>query len=342
MGLNVVQITDFPGVSQSCKEAFKFAEIEYHERFCEKEEEVIAKANNADVIIMVPSIPSIPRKIIEALPLCRYILGLVSGYDGLDLEAATEQGILVTNMADLFWEEVSDHTMALILACSRKIVELNQAVKRGEWIRNRKDSRIARVIDPKIDRLHGKTLGLIGFGGIGRTVALKARAFGMKIIANDPYVASGLFTMFNVEAVGLDRLLEESDFVSIHAFLSEENRNLLGLGQFKKMKPTAYIINAARGPIINQEALYTALTEELIAGAALDAIDPEPCAPENNPLLALENVIVTAHRAGRGKKAFSNVAKIVPKQVFKVARGEWPNNIINPAVKDKYLNKWMK
>ena len=342
MALNVVQITDFPGVSKSCKEAFKFSDIKFQERICTKEEEVIAKANDAEVLIVVPSIPSIPRKIIEALPLCRYILGLVSGYDGIDLEAATEQGILVTNMADLFWEEVSDHTMALILACSRKIVELNQAAKRGEWIRNRKASRIARVIDPKIDRLQGKTLGLIGFGGIGRTVALKARAFGMKIIANDPYVASGLFTMFNVEAVDLNRLLEESDFVSIHAFLSEENRNLLGLGQFKKMKPTAYIINAARGPIINQEALYTALTEELIAGAALDAIDPEPCTPENNPLLGLENVIVTAHRAGRGKTAFSNVAKMVPKQVFKVAGGEWPDNIVNPAVKDKYLKKWMK
>jgi len=342
MGLKVVQISDFPDVAGVCKQAFKLPEIEYRESFCTTEDEVIAKASDAEVLIVVPSMPDVFRKTIEALPRCRYILGLISGYNALDVKAATEHGILVTNMVDLFWEDVSDHTMALILTCSRKIVELNEACKHGEWDLDRMHSRMGREIDPKIDRLQGKTLGLIGFGGIARTVALKARGFGMRIITYDPYITPGIFTMFKVERVELNTLLEESDFVSVHTFLSEGTRGLLGLEQLKKMKPTAYIINTARGPIINNDALYTVLTQGLIAGAALDATEPEPVTPDNSPLVGLNNVIVTGHRAGQGKTASSNVANLVPEQVFRVAGGEWPHSIVNPEVKEKYTQKWMK
>lgn len=342
MSFKVVQVADFPGVSDYCKQVFKSPEIEYQMRFCASESEVIAAARDADVLIVIPTHRPIPRTIIRALPRCRYILGLISGYSGIDLGAATEQSMLITNMPELFWEEVSDHTMALILTCSRKVVELNQLVKRGEWIADKMGSKIGREIWPKLNRLQGQTLGLLGFGGIARSVALKARGFGTRIITYDPYVAPSVFKEFGVESVELNRLLQESDFVSIHISLSEETRHMLGLEQFKKMKPTAYIINTARGSIIDQDALYTALSQGLIEGAALDVTNPEPSNPDNNPLLRLDNVIMTAHTAGAGKLAFANLARLVPEQVFRVARGEWPNNIVNPEVKERYIQKWGK
>lgn len=342
MGFKVVQVADLSGVSDYCKQAFRLPEVEYQMRFAASEDEIIAAARDADVLIVVPAHQLIPRRVIRALPRCRYILDLISGYSGIDIEAANEQGMLVTNMPDLFWEEVSDHTMALILACSRKVVELNQLVKQGEWVADRMGSKLGGEIWPKLNRLQGQTLGLIGFGGIARSVALKAKGFGMGIISYDPYVPPSVFEEFGVESIELDRLLKESDFVSIHTVLSEETRGMLGLEQFEKMKPTAYIINTARGAIIDRDALYTALTQGLVAGAALDVTDPEPSNPDNNPLPGLGNVIMTAHSAGVGKVAFANVARLVPEQVFRVARGEWPHHIVNPEVKERYIQKWGK
>jgi len=309
-------------------------------RLCTSEEESITAAHDADVIIVVPAYQPIPRKVIESLPKCRYILDLISGYDAIDIKAATEHGMLVTNMPDLFDQEVSDHTMALILACSRQIVGLNQLTKRGEWVDDRTGSRLGREIWPKLNRLQGQTLGIIGFGRIARCLVPKAKGFGMRLIAFDPYVAPKVFSEFSVESAELDQLLRESDFVCILTPLSNETRGMLGLEEFKKMKPTAYIINTARGPIINRDALYTALTQGLIAGAGLDVTEPEPSNPENNPLLSLDNVIITAHNAGVGKVAFANLARLVPEQVFRVARGEWPHNLLNPEVKENYIQKW--
>jgi len=338
----VVQISYMPGVSEHCEQVFKLPEVEYQMRLCTQEDEIIAAAHDADVLMVAPAHVTISQKVIAALPRCRYILGFISGYDGIDLKTATEHGVLVTNMPDLFWEEVADHTMALMLACSRKIVELNQAVKRGEWAGELMDSRLAREIDPQLTRLQGQTLGLAGFGRIARGVAVRAKGFGMKIIAYDPHVPPAVFSEFEVESVELNRLIEESDYVSIHTMLSEETRGMFGLEQFKKMKPTAYIINTARGPIIDRDALYSALTQKLISGAALDVTDPEPSTPDNNPLLRLDNVIVTAHRGGKDKVAFANLSRLVPEQVFAVIRGEWPQNIVNPEAKEIYVRKWGK
>jgi len=341
MGFKVVQTADLPGVSDYCKQALQKTGVEYQISCCTTGDEIIAAANDADVVIVIPGrLQPISREVIESLPKCRYILSLISGYDAIDIEAATEHGILVTSMPDLFYQEVSDHTMALILACSRKIVELNQLAKRGEWVTNRMDSKLGREIWPKLNRLQGQTLGLIGFGRIARSLVPKANGFGMRLIAYDPYVSSSVFDEFGVESVGLDRLLRESDFVTVLTILSNETRGMLGLEEFKKMKPTAYIINTARGPIINHDALYTALTEGLIAGAGLDVTMPEPSNPENNPLLSLDNVIITAHSAGISKVALANLARLVPKQVLRIARGEWPYNLVNPEVKAKYTRKW--
>jgi D-3-phosphoglycerate dehydrogenase / 2-oxoglutarate reductase len=338
----VIQVSYMPGVSEHCKQVFKLPEVEYEMRLCAREEEIVAVAHDADVLMVVPAHVMVSRKVIEALPRCRYILGLISGYDGIDLEAATEHGVLVTNMPDLFWKEVSDHTMALVLACSRKIVELNQAVKRGEWVSiSDKDSRLERDIDPKLIRLEHQTLGLVGFGRIAQGVAVRAKGFGMRIIAYSPSAPPGIFSEFEVESVELDRLLAESDFVSIHTMLSEKTRGMFGLELFRKMKPTAYIINTARGSIIDRHALYAALTQQLIAGAGLDVTDPEPSNPDNNEFLRLDNVIITGHRAGKDIMAFAELSRLVPEQVFRVMRGEWPDNILNPEVKEIYIRKWV-
>ena len=243
-------------------------------------------------------------------------------------------------MPDLFYEEVADHTMALLLACSRKIVNLNQLVERGEWSADIMGSKIGREIYPKMVRLQGQTLGLIGFGRIARSVATKAKGFGMRLIAFDPYAAPSVFDEFGVESVELDQLLRESDFVSVLTPLSDETQGMLGLDEFKKMKPTAYVINTARGPIINRDALYSALTQGLISGAGLDVTEPEPSTPENNPLVSLDNVIMTPHSAGQDIVAFANLAKLAVEQVLRFTSGEWPDNLINPEAKEKHIQKW--
>jgi len=230
--------------------------------------------------------------------------------------------------------------MALLLACARKIVELNQLVKRGEWAADIMGSKIGREIYPKMFRLQGQTLGLIGFGHIARSVATKAKGFGMRLVAFDPYVSPSVFKEFGVEPVELDQLLRESDFVLVLTLLSDETRGMLGVEEFKKMKPTAYVINTARGPIINRDALYNALTEGLIAGAGLDVTEPEPSTPANNPLVSLDNVIMTPHSAGQDVVAFRNLAQLTVEQVLRFAGGEWPQNLLNPEVKEKHIQKW--
>lgn len=343
MGLKVVQTTDLVGVSDYLKQAFQTTEVDYQMRFSATDDETIAAAHDADVLILVPAYQQpISRKVIKGLPKCKYILDLISGYDNIDIVAATDHGILVSNMPDLFYEEVADHTMALLLACSRKIVNLNQLVERGEWSADIMGSKIGREIYPKMVRLQGQTLGLIGFGRIARSVATKAKGFGMRLIAFDPYAAPSVFDEFGVESVGLDQLLRESDFVSVLTPLSDETQGMLGLDEFKKMKPTAYVINTARGPIINRDALYSALTQGLIAGAGLDVTEPEPSTPENNPLVSLDNVIMTPHSAGQDIVAFAHVAKLAVEQVLRFTSGEWPDNLINPDVKEKHIQKWGK
>ena len=340
MGFKVAQTVDLPGVSDYLKQALQNTEIQYRFRVCASEEEIIATAGDADAIIVVPSDQPIPKKVIDRLPKCRYILSLITGYDHVDVEAATEHGILVTNLPGLGQEEVADHTMALILVCSRRIIQLYQLVKSGEWVEDRMGSKLGREIWPSAGRLKDKTLGIVGFGRIARTLVPKARGFGMRLISFDPYVDQSVFGEFGVKKVEFDRLLGESDFVSILCPLTDDTRGMVGLEELKKMKPTAYIINTGRGQIIDRDALYNALTQGLIAGAGLDVTQPEPSNPENNPLVSLDNVIITAHSAGVGRESFTSIAQMAVEQVLRIAGGRWPLNIVNPEVKKTYISKW--
>jgi D-3-phosphoglycerate dehydrogenase len=322
-----------------------FGEEDYHKigaqlvkKLCRSEDDLISIAHDADAIITGGEPYS--RKVIEKLTKCRIISNIGIGYDGIDVEAATEHGIFITNVPDYCLEEMAEHTLALILACGRKLLRFNRAVREGKW-----DSRAPREIREKIRppmfRLKGQTLGLIGLGRIPRTLVPKAKALGLRVIAYDPYVSKDAAAELGVEMVGFEQLLRESDFVSLHAALTKDNQHMMGLEQFKKMKRTAYLINTARGGLIDEQALNTALSEGIIAGAGLDVLDPEPPS-RDNPLFKCDNVIITAHSANYSEESQAELLRRPEEEVFRVLRGEWPCCPVNPQVKERFTARWGK
>jgi D-3-phosphoglycerate dehydrogenase len=313
-------------------------EVEFVKVHCTTEDEIIAAAHDADAIIGVATFQTFSRKVIERLTKCRLILSMGIGYDNVDLEAATEHGILAANVPDYCLEEVSDHAMALILASTRKIVKLSRTVEEGGW-KTEPDPGIQWDIWPKMSRLRGQTLGLVGFGRIPRTLVPKAKGFGLRVIAYDPYVPPSVFEALGVERMELDQLLAESDIVSLHSALTAETKHMLGLEQLKKMKPTTYLINTARGALIDQKALYTALTGGYLSGAALDVTEPEPISADD-PLLELDNVIITAHSAHFSIPAYLELTRRPGEEIARVFKGEWPIGLLNPQVKERYNQRW--
>jgi len=245
---------------------------------CTTEDGIIEAAKDAHAIINQWA--PITRKVIESLNRCKVVARYGVGVQCIDVEAATEHGIIVTNVPDYCIDEVSTHAMALILACARKVTLLHRMVKEKKW---------NFALAKPLFRTQGRTLGLFGLGKIARALAHKTSRFGFKIIAYDPYVFKA---DTEIELVEFPQLLSDSDFISIHAPLTKETWHIFGENELKAMKKTAYLINTARGPIINERALYKALKERWIAGAALDVMEKEP--PDwKNPILKLDNLIMT-------------------------------------------------
>ena len=307
--------------------------------FCTTEQELISACSEADAVLalgirITPGYMFGP-KVIENLNKCRLIALTGIGYDNVDIVTATEEGICVANNPYYCLEEVSDHTMALILACARKFYQLLPDVKNGKWSTQ---ADYLSALKP-LHRLSGQTLGLVGFGNIARALVPRARAFGFRIIAYAPHIPRVLFETFKVEAVGLDQLLRESDFVSVHTALTPETRHVMGLEQFKRMKPTAYFINTARGELVDERALCAALSEGLIAGAGLDVLESEP--PGNdNPLLKLNNVLITGHFAYYSEESREELFRWPWEEVARVLQGEWPQGLVNPQVKERFSARW--
>ena len=304
------------------------------------EDEIIAAMGDADAAITQATYQPFSRGVFSSLSNLKFVVSVGVGYDKMDVDAATELGILTANVPDFCLEEVSDHAMALILACTRRIVQLNHIVKTVGW-KEQPDRYIGGEVWGKMTKLRGLTLGLIAFGRIPRALVPKAKGFGMRIIAYDPYLEADVFREFDVERVGLDELLTESDVVSVHAPFNLETRHMVGLEQLKKMKPTACLVNTARGPIVDHQALYTALTEGHIAAAGFDVTEPEPINLDN-PLLKLDNFIVTAHSAHANSAANPGLSQRPGEEIIRVVRGEWPVGLIDQRVKEKYLHKWNK
>lgn len=327
-------VRTIPGTPLDEKE-FRKIGAEYVEIPCATEEEIIAATQDADAILtyLLPY----TRRVISNLKKVRLIHNTGTGYDGIDLKAATDYGIIISFPGDYCKQEVAEHTMALILACARKILRSDRLVRQGKWLSNAKTE--FRKIWPPMFQLKGQTLGIIGLGRIGQLVVPKAKGFEMKVIAYDPYLPANIFEEVGAQSVDLDRLLSESDFVSVNSALTSENRSLVGLEEFEKMKPTAYFINTARADIADEQALVTALERGYIAGAGLDVVKDEHVPPDH-PLLKFDNVIVTAHSAYYSEQSTYEIKRRLYEAVASVLGGGWPEWWLNPEVKEKYLEKW--
>ena len=248
------------------------------------EAEFLKRARDADAII---GTGPISREVIQGLDNCKVIAIGSIGTDPVDIAAATERGIPVANVPDTFVAEVADHTMALILATFRRLTLMDAMARDGRWAE-------ARPYLYRFPRLMGQTLGLISFGHVARETAVRAAPFGMHILAYDPYVEELVISQYGVEPVGLTELLERSDIVSMHAPGTDETHHMLTEEHFRLMSPHALFINNGRGPTVKEAALIRALEEKWIAGAGLDVLEKEPPDAEN-PLLHMENVILTPH-----------------------------------------------
>jgi D-3-phosphoglycerate dehydrogenase len=286
-----------------------------------KPSEFIHEAADCDALLNTYAGP-ITAETMARMPKCKIIARYGIGVDTIDLDAATAAGIIVTNNPTYCIEEVAEHTMALLLACARKVVFYDRLVREGEW---------GVPKGKPLYRLAGSTLGLVGFGNIARQVAIRAAAFGMNVIYSDPYVPKGETPG---RAVTLDALLAESDFVSLHPPLTPQTRQMIGDDALAKMKRSAWLINCSRGPIIDTDALVRALDAGKIAGCALDTTDPEPL-PDPHPLRKRENVIINPHVAWYSEKAMIGLQAGAPGEVRRVLTGEWPVNVVNRAVKGK-------
>jgi D-3-phosphoglycerate dehydrogenase len=272
--------------------------------------DILEVARDADAILVTYA--KLTRELIMQLTRCKAIGRFGLGVDNIDLPAAKAKGIAVNYVPDYCIREVSDHAMALLLSLIRKIPLSNKLVQSGRW-------EMPAVVP--IRRIEGTVLGLVGFGNIPRLVAPKAQAFGIKVIAFDPYAKPELFKAAGVESVDFDTLLERSDYISVHAPLTPQTRGMMNAEAFGKMKKGAYIVNTARGPLIDEAALIAALDSGQVGGAGLDVVAVEPLA-KDSPLLGRDNVIVTPHTGFYSIEALEELQSKCASDVARVLSGE--------------------
>ena len=297
------------------------------------EDGFIAFAKDADAIYAKGI--RISKKIIDGLPeKCRAIVLGSVGVDSVDVAAATARGIPVTNCPDTFIEEVADHALMLLLAAHRRVIEQDRMVREGRW----REGRPALLQMP---RLMGQTLGLIAFGHVARAVAKRAKPFGLRVIAYDPFIEELVMVEHGVLPVSLEEVLSQSDFVSMHAPATPEAEGMLMEKHFRLMKKTAIFINTGRGPTVQESALIKALQENWIAHAGLDVLEVEPPG-HNNPILSMPNVTLSAHTASASARFDPARKRHVGRELFLVLSGKWPMSCVNPSVlqNSTKLRRW--
>jgi len=281
------------------------------------EEELIGLTRDADALLV--QYAKITRRVISGLKRARVIVRYGVGYDNVDVAAATERGIYVAHVTGYCDTEVADHTMALTLCLARKVALADASVRSGRW-----DWRALR----EVHRLRGTAAGVIGLGSIGREVARRLAAFGLRVTGYDPYVSGGSLEGLGVEPVDLPALLRHSDIVTIHVPLTEETRHLIGEEELRSMKPSALLINTSRGPVVDEEALGRALKSGRIGAAALDVFEEEPLPPES-PLRGLGNVILTPHMAWYSEESLRELQERAAQEVREVLEfGRPPRNVV--------------
>ena len=279
-------------------------------------------AADADVVWMYSGSRILTADNLAVLKRCGVVLKVGAGVDNIDVEAATRLGIIVANTPWVVVEPVAEHTIALMLAAARRIPQQNVLIRRGTWS--------AQGIRPT-RTLVGATIGTIGYGRVARLMAERLGGFRACLLTYDPYVSSEAANAAGAIKVSLDELLAESDYVTINCHLTPETRGLIGEAQLRAMKPSAILVNTARGPIVDEAALYRALREGWIAGAALDVLAEEP-PRSDNPLLQLDNVILTPHSASTTSESPDNGWRALCDVLQTLAHGQRPPSVVNPDV----------
>jgi len=284
------------------------------------EEEIIELARDAHGVLNTRA--KITDKVIESLENCKVITRYGIGVDTIDMDAATRKGIMVCNVPDFCVDEVASHALTLSLCLIRKVALSAYRVREGEWS--------VTSLYP-IRRISGLTLGIVGFGHIGKNLANKAKCLGFKVMVFDPYISDEDAKKEGVILDSLEVILKESDIISLHAPLTKNTKGIIGKEQFKLIKPTAYLVNVSRGPIVDEEALIEALQEGHIAGAGLDVLMEEPPSMDN-PLLKMENVIITAHSAWYSQEAIDELQYKAAQNVAMALSGKIPKALLNHEV----------
>jgi D-3-phosphoglycerate dehydrogenase len=283
--------------------------------------EVIERARDADALITSSS--PVTRRVMEALEGLKVVVRTGVGYDVIDVPAATELGVVVVNVPDIWVREVANHALALLLAWNRQIVTLDHEIRAGVWS--------GRVPGATTGALHGESVGVVGLGNIGSAFARRVAALETHVIACDPYVDDARFRALGVERVDLLTLAARADYVSVHTLLNDETRGLINDAFLGRMKPTACLVNTSRGPVVDEAALARALKEGRLAGAALDVFEHEPLAADS-PLRQMSNVILTPHAAYFSSAAVAQVPRRCGEEVARVLTKERPLHVVNPEV----------
>ena len=295
------------------------------------EAQTVQAAQGADVIFDV-GVP-FPGRVLGQLQRPQAIVTQGHGFDHIDVDVASQQGIMVVNTPGFCTEEVSNHALALLLACARQIVSLDRLVRKGGWTSSGRNSfgllsRLAPI--PPID---GQVLGLVSFGGIARVLARKAQSLGLEVVAHDPYLPPWIAQEYRVELIpSLEELASHADFVSVHVPNSVNTKEMIGKEFFRAMKSKAFFINTGRGQTVDEPALIAALQKGEIAGAGLDVFKEEPLSLKS-PLLGLDNVIVTPHSAGLSTQIWDRGDRIMGQEAVRILEGTWPMSLANPEVR---------
>ncbi len=286
-----------------------------------EEETLISLAKDVDAIMTC--FAHVTEKVVRSAKKCVVIGRFGVGVDNIAVDTATELGIAVTYVPDYCIDEVSDHVLAMLHTWNRKIAIFDQSVKKDGWGH--------LGLNMRIMRLRGKTIGIVGFGRIGQAVADKASAFGLNILASDPVVDEATVRAHGGVLTGLEELLENSDFVTLHAPLIPATEKMISAKELGLMKPDSFLINAARGPLIDEDALYTALQTGVIGGAGLDVM-VENVPNKNHPLLSLDNIIITPHTAFFSQESTLELERRAAQEVVRAYKGEMPDNLVNKTV----------
>ena len=310
------------------RELYEAAGMELVEGPCRSEDEMIQLLGDADGA-QVGIMPLTSRRVMESCTRLKVVSRFGVGVDSIDIDAATELGVLVCNVPGSNTTEVADHAMSLLLSLTRRLYDAIQSTRQGAWADN---PGAMRAYTPGMRRLAGHTVGILGFGNIGRAFAARARGFGVsRILAHDPYVNQLAGDLYGVQMVELDQLLAESDFISCHCSATEETRHLINADALRRMKSTALLVNTSRGPVIDGEALADALESGEIEAAALDVTEVEPV-PSDNRLLKLPNCYITPHVAAMSSVFVAETAVMQAENVIRALTGEKPHGLANPEV----------